>query len=119
MDVAKFGLPSEVNVITIIIINKEIKELKGHSTKTQVKFLLSERFIQDNLESYFGKQHSRGSYSDNPTVGPYLNNCNTLRIIHELNLDVPGSNVRGIKRSSHRVMDINAPLPKRSRAPLK
>ena len=34
MDVAKFGLPPEVNVITIIIINKEIEELKDHSTKT-------------------------------------------------------------------------------------
>ena len=32
------------------------------------RFLLSERFNQDPLEAFFGKQRARGGRSDNPTV---------------------------------------------------
>ena len=79
------------------------------------KFLLSERFNQDSLESYFGKQRSRGAYSDNPTVDQYFSNCNTLRIIKELNLEIPSSNVRSRKRQTLQ-LDINTPLSKRKKA---
>ena len=77
-------------------------------------FLLSERFNQDRLETYFGKQRSRGRYCDNPSVQQFFSNSDILRVVNELSLDPFRSNVRGRKRRPLEIEDINAPLPKRS-----
>ena len=63
-----------------------------------VQFLLSERFSQDPLESFFGKQRARGRYNDNPTVEQYLTNCNILRLLNNYGLDPIRSNVRGRRK---------------------
>jgi hypothetical protein len=43
-------------------------------------FLLSERFNQDPLESFFGKQRARGGRSDNPNVRNFLYNTQAIRV---------------------------------------
>ena len=45
-----------------------------------VQFLLSEKFCQDPLESYFGKQRYRGGSSDNPSVKEFIDNAVSLRV---------------------------------------
>ena len=70
--------------------------------------------MQDSLENYFGRQRIRGSCCDNPNVDQYFNNVNTLRVVQELNLDIPGSNVRGRKRAPQQNIGIDVPLPRRS-----
>lgn len=84
-------------------------------------FLLSERFSQDPLENYFGKQRARGGRSDNPTIQRSLQNAGALRIQKSLALDP----VRGNSRKKRRLFDgkdeltvddiDNTPLPKRKR----
>ena len=44
------------------------------------RFLLSERFNQDALEAFFGKQRARGGRSDNPTVSRFLHNTQAIRV---------------------------------------
>ena len=44
-----------------------------------VKFLLTERFCQDALESYFGEQRSRGGRSVNPNVQQF---CTIANVLH-------------------------------------
>lgn len=39
--------------------------------ETQVKFLQTERFFQDHLEDYFGRQRSMGPRRDNSNLRPY------------------------------------------------
>ena len=45
-----------------------------------VRYVLSEKFCQDPLESFFGKQRMRGGYNDNPNVQMFLKNTISLRI---------------------------------------
>ena len=45
-----------------------------------VSYVLSERFCQDPLESYFGKQRYRGGWNENPSVKQYLDNAASLRV---------------------------------------
>ena len=45
----------------------------------QVKYVLTERFCQDPLENYFGRQRSIGAHKDNPTVKDFGYNDNTIR----------------------------------------
>ena len=44
-----------------------------------VKFVLSERFFQNPLEAFFGKQRAQGGRNDNPTVQQFLKNTVSLR----------------------------------------
>ena len=50
-------------------------------------FLLSERFSQDPLENYFGKQRARGGRNENPTVRQCLDNTTALRVQGFIALD--------------------------------
>lgn len=47
-------------------------------------FLFSERFNQDPLEAFFGKQRARGGRSDNPTVSRFLQNTQAIRVVRSL-----------------------------------
>ena len=42
--------------------------------------VLTERFNQDNVEEYFGKQRSMGCRSDNPNMHQFGYNANAIRI---------------------------------------
>lgn len=62
----------------------------------EVKFLLTERFCQDPLESYFGDQRSRGRRSANPNVQQFGITANILRVSGGPGLSkVERGNVRG------------------------
>ena len=81
-------------------------------------YLLSERFSQDCLENYFGKQRARGGRNENPNLKQCLVNAAALRV-HALDP------VRGNCRKK-RQMDISeseiinsVPLPKRRRLIIK
>ena len=50
------------------------------------RFLLSERFTQDPLEAFFGKQRARGGRSDNPTVKRFVENTQAIRVSRSLAL---------------------------------
>ena len=65
-------------------------------------FVLSERFCQDVVEEYFGRQRSLGRRNDNPTLHQFGYNDNTIRI-HRTTATAM-ENTRGAqtkKRKSH------------------
>ena len=75
------------------------------------QFLYSERFCQDDLEQFFGKQRAKGRRSDNPTVDQFLYNAQSIITAKSL---VQGrcSNIR--KRSTeHSLEELSSPLRKR------
>ena len=45
----------------------------------QVKYVLTERFCQDLLENWFGRQVSLGSRKDNPSMADFGYNNNAIR----------------------------------------
>ena len=45
----------------------------------QVKYVLTERFCQDPLENWFGRQRSLGSKKDNPSMVDFWYNNNAIR----------------------------------------
>ena len=62
-----------------------------------VQFLLTERFSQDAVESYFGDQRSRGHRNTNPNIQQFT--ANILRVSTGLSRKERG-NVRGRKRDA-------------------
>ena len=77
-----------------------------------VKAVFSERFNQDLLESFFGKQRSHGGHCDNPTVKDFLYNTTSLWLQGALAKGPVGGNCR--RRNSEQAELINnAPLTKR------
>ena len=84
-------------------------------------YLLSERFSQDCLENYFGKQRARGGRNENPNLKQCLVNAAALRVQGSAALDPVRGNCR-----KKRQMDISeseiinsVPLPKRRRLIIK
>ena len=64
-----------------------------------VKFLLTERFTQDLIESFFGDQRSRGCWNTNPTVQQYSINTNILCVSSGLSR-IERGNTRGKERDT-------------------
>ena len=79
-----------------------------------VSAVFSERFNQDPLECFFGKQRSFGGRCDNPTVKDFIYNTTSLRLQGALAKDP----VRGNCRRSREQVDDSGPLPKRARRKL-
>lgn len=79
-----------------------------------VEYVLSEKFCQDPVESYFGKQRAHGGYNDNPNMKQFIDNTVSLRVQKSMSLDPVHGNCR---RRQH-VDDIvdDTPLPKRRRS---
>ena len=61
------------------IIVHSIIELAKFLIIHKVSHVLTERFCQDPLENYFGKQHSSGDRKDNPSLYSLGCNDNTIR----------------------------------------
>jgi hypothetical protein len=80
----------------------------------KVKFLLTERFSQDSLESFFGDQRSRGHRNANPTVQQYSVNTNILRVSGGLSKQERG-NVRGREKDNHAMEPADTKLRKRQK----
>ena len=79
-----------------------------------VKFILSERFCQDPLECFFGRQRSCGGRNDNPTVQQFLKSTVSLRVQGSLALKHLRGNCRKRPLDDDMVID-NSSLPKRRR----
>ena len=83
-------------------------EVSGH-------YLLSERFSQDPVENYFGRQRAAGGYSQNPTVQACVTNAQSLRVQGSLALNpVRGNSSRKRRHFNAEIID-DTPLPKRKR----
>ena len=105
--ITKFFQPT---VISFVEMARFLLKLPG------VKFLLSERFCQDPLESFFGHQRSKGGRNDNPTVKQFCDNTVSLRVQGSAALNPLRGNCR--KRPADKVIPVDdTPLPKRSRKP--
>ena len=82
-----------------------------------VTYVLSERFCQDDLENYFGRQRAIGRRRDNPSVKEVGYNDNTIKCQFSVRpiLDVQvcpiAGNVQG-QVGKFNVIE-NEPLPKR------
>ena len=95
-------------VISFVEMAKFLLNLPG------TKFLLSERFCQDPLESFFGHQRSKGGRNDNPTVQQFCDNTVSLRVQGSAALNPLHGNCR--KRPADRVIPVDdTPVPKRPR----
>ena len=76
--------------------------------------VFSERFNQDPLESFFGKQRSHGGHWDNPTVKDFVYNTTSLRRQGALAKDpIRGNCRRRVRDSKQADLIDNTPLPKR------
>ena len=76
-----------------------------------VNYVLSEKFCQDDLENYFGKQRAIGCRRDNPTVRDVGYNDNTIK--SQFSIKPLGGNVYN-HGDKWNVID-NTPLPKRKK----
>ena len=77
---------------------------------TGVKFLLSERFTQDPVESFFGQQRQRGGGSENhPTIQQFTYSFQVQRSTAPL----ARSNVRASKHHQDTDVMDDTHLPKR------
>ena len=86
-------------------------------SKRDVKALFSERFNQDPLESFFGKQRQHGGYCENPTVRDFIHGTQSLRVQGALAKDPIRGNTRKAQRNDTSVIIDDTPLPKRRRCP--
>ena len=97
-------LPLPLTVTSFIQMGRFLLSVPG------VKFLLSERFTQDPLESFFRKQRQRGGGNENPTAHQFTSGTSSLRSLKSM---VPAArgNVRG---SKHHIEDVDdTPCPKK------
>ena len=78
-----------------------------------VKYVLSERFCQDPLESFFGKQRYHGGWNDNPSVKQFLENNASIRVQGSAALAPLRNNSYKSQRTNYDEIVDSAPLPKR------
>ena len=76
-----------ISHLIVLIGNKLQARYLSHAVKSfvevtrsqpGVKFIFSERFCQDPLECFFGRQRSCGARNDNPTVQQFLKSTLSL-----------------------------------------
>ena len=100
-------------------------QITVHSLIEVVKFLLSEgmefvwseRFCQDLLEEYFGRQRERGRFNDNPTVQAFGYNDRTLAVQRNIAPVVKGNVAGRHKGQGSTWYSVSEePLPKRKKA---
>lgn len=84
--------------------------------QAQKLYVLSERFSQDPLENYFGKQRARGGRNENPNLQQCVHNAAALRVQKSMALDPVRGNCSRKKRLFGDEQKIDeTPLPKRKR----
>lgn len=90
-------------------------EVTQYLLNTGMDFVLSNKFCQDPLEEYFGKQRSMGRCSDNPTVERFGYNSNKVRINRSnqaIQGNTRGQNFHKVQRW-HEVEDDPLPMKKK------
>ena len=75
-------------------------------------FILSERFNQDPLEAFFGKQRARGGRSDNPSIQRFIENSQAIRVGRSLALG-GSSNIKLQSNKNFDIRELSQPLRKR------
>ena len=70
-----------------------------------VQYLLSGKFCQDPLESYFGKQRYKGGRSDNPSVKEFFDNSVSLRVQGSATLEPRRGNCS--RKWQHRPLEVD------------
>ena len=81
-----------------------------------MEFVLSERFCQDLLEEYFGRERERGRFSDTPTVQAFAYNDRTLAVERNIAPVVKGNVAGRHKGESCKWYVVSEePLPKRKK----
>ena len=105
-------LNSTYTMFYLFIVKSFVETTRYLLSEPGVKFVLSERFSQDPLESFFGNQWARGGRNDNPTVQQFIDNTVSLRVQGSAALDPVRGNCG--KRPLERAVD-EEPLPKRPR----
>ena len=115
-----------INHLIVLTLNKLQAHYLCHTVKSfvevtryllsqpGVKFIFSERFCQDPLECFFGRQRSCGGRNDNPTVQQFLKSTVSLRVQGSLALKHLKGNCRKRPLDENMVID-NSSLPKRRR----
>lgn len=94
--------------ITVHSFKEVCKFLLEHG----VRYILSERFFQDDLENYFGRQRAIGSRRDNPSVRDVGYNDNTIK--SQFSVRPIAGNVCASGSSKFNLID-DSPLPKRKK----
>ena len=92
---------------------REGLKITGMSCIGVPKYILSEKFCQDSVEFFFGKQRARGGRNENPNVKQFMDNTVSLRVQGSVALEPARGNCR--KRASSCIVPDNTPLPKRKR----
>ena len=78
-----------------------------------VKYVLTEKFCQDPLESFFGQQWAQGRRNDNPTEAEFTTNTNSIRVQSSIATDPLHGNCR--IRPKDKIEIDKTPLLKRRR----
>ena len=63
-----------------------------------VKNVLTEKFCQDPLESFFGQQRAQGRRNDNPSAAEFTTNTNSIRVQSPIATDPLHGNCRKDQR---------------------
>jgi len=93
---------------------KSVTEATQFLLQEGMEFVLTERFCQDPVEEYFGKQRKIGRRSDNPDIHRFGYNNNTIRI--QRSVSCQSGNTRGRKdknRAWEQVSDAKLPCRKK------
>ena len=81
-----------------------------------MEYVLSERFCQDLLEEYFGRQRERGRFNDNPTLQAFGYNDLTLAVQRNIAPVVKGNDAGRHKGECSKWNVVSEePLPKRKK----
>lgn len=94
----------------IIITSKSMIDCVKYLLQNGVNYVLTERFCQDDLENYFGKQRAIGRRKDNPRLVDVGYNDNTIKT--QFSVQPIAGNVRS-NEDSNKIC--NEPLKKRKR----
>ena len=70
-----------------------LKEIVPFLLKNGFEYVLSEKFCQDDLENYFGRQRAIGRRKDNPSVRDTMYNDNIIKTQYDVK-PIAGSNCR-------------------------
>jgi len=103
------------SICIFIVVKSFVEMAKFLLNQPGIEYILSEKFCQDPLEVFFGKQHAQGGCNDNPTSHQFLKNTVSLRIQATVATDPARGNCR--KRPlHHNATEIDeTPLPRRKR----
>ena len=93
------------------IIVFSFKEICKFLLQQSISYILFERFRQDDLENYFGKQRAIDRKCDNPTFRDFGYNGNTIK--SQFSVRQIAGNVQGLVEKFNRISD--EPLPKRKK----